>query len=210
MLKSFVFGLTLGIAIGPISLLILNYALTRGFSAGAQSSAGSTLADFIYAVLAFGTGHVFAPYLEANRSTLVLVAGTALVLIGLSVVLGGARALKRSDQNHPPDQGDPNRGDRAAVLTRNPFVTAFSLTLVNPMTVLGFAAFGAQLNLGRSLGVVVGNAAAASAGTLLTALVISAAGGALAPMLRGSRAVGWLNITSGVAIAVFGVAGMFS
>jgi putative LysE/RhtB family amino acid efflux pump len=196
-MRAFVFGLTLGVAIGPIALLILNFSITRGFLVGAACAIGSTGADFIFAVLAFGAGHVLSPVLQAHHALFSGIAGIALLAIGARVLVDGIRDV---------------RGRRveaaAAKSERHPVMTTFLLTLVNPMTILGFAAFGAQLDLAGSWLAVLGNALAAVAGTCSVSVAIAAAGGALAPVLRRSNAIGWLNIVSGAAIAAFGVAGM--
>lgn len=198
-MRAFVFGLTLGVAIGPIALLILNFALTRGFLVGAACAIGSTGADFIFAVLAFGAGHVLAPKLQAHRVLFGAIAGIALLAIGARVLVDGIRDVRG------------RRVDAAAARKdRNPVLTTFLLTLVNPMTILGFAAFGAQLDLSGSWLGVLGNALAAVAGTCSVSVAIAAAGGALAPFLRRSSAIGWLNVVSGVAIAAFGVAGLIA
>jgi threonine/homoserine/homoserine lactone efflux protein len=196
-MRAFVFGLTLGAAIGPIALLILNFALTRGFLVGAACAIGSTVADFIFAVLAFGAGHVLSPVLEAHRALLGAVAGIALLAIGGRVLIDGMRDVR-------------GRKVEAAIAKkdRNPVLTTFVLTLVNPMTIIGFAAFGAQLDLAGSWLAVLGNALAAVAGTCAVSVAIAAAGGALAPRLKTSNAIGWLNLVSGAAIAAFGVAGL--
>ena len=198
-MRAFVFGLTLGVAIGPIALLILNFALTRGFLVGAACAIGSTGADFIYAVLAFGAGHVLSPVLEAHRALFGGIAGIALLAIGARVFTDGIRDVR-------------GRKVEAAIAKkeRNPVMTTFLLTLVNPMTILGFAAFGAQLDLSGSWLAVLGNALAAVAGTCSVSVAIAAAGGALAPILKRSNAIGWLNIASGAAIAAFGVAGLIA
>jgi len=196
-MRAFVLGLTLGVAIGPIALLILNFALTRGFIVGAACAIGSTGADFIYAVLAFGAGHVLAPVLEAHRALFGAIAGIALLAIGARVLIDGVRDVRGRRVEAPAARSD-----------RNPVMTTFLLTLVNPMTILGFAAFGAQLDLARSWLAVLGNALAAVAGTCSVSVAIAAAGGALAPLLRKSNAIGWLNVVSGAAIAAFGVAGI--
>lgn len=196
-MRSFVFGLTLGIAIGPIALLILHFALTRGFLVGAACAIGSSGADFIYALLAFGAGHLLSPVLEAHRVLFGAIAGMALLAIGARVLIDGVRDVR-------------GRKVEAAAARKehSPVVTTFVLTLINPMTIIGFAAFGAQLDLTGSWLAVVGNALAAVCGTGLVSVAIAGAGGALAPLLRQTNAIGWLNVVSGAAIAAFGVAGL--
>lgn len=193
--RAFVFGLTIGVAIGPIALLILNFAITSGWQAGVLASLGSTAADFIYALLAFGAGRLLAPVLGAHRSLFNIVAGCALVAIGFGIVAGGVRYLR----------GRPSVAARAG--RRGPLLTGFALTLVNPLTIVGFAAFGAQLHLERSWIAVVSCAVAAVAGTFSVSACMAVAGGALQPLFRNVRAVGWLNVASGAAVTTFGIVG---
>jgi threonine/homoserine/homoserine lactone efflux protein len=56
MLTSFLFGITIAIAVGPITLLIVNNSINCGISNGIRSGAAAATADFTYALVAFLAG----------------------------------------------------------------------------------------------------------------------------------------------------------
>ncbi len=54
--KSFLFGVTMASAVGPIALLILSHGLRDGFKPAAAAGLGAALADLTYASIAFALG----------------------------------------------------------------------------------------------------------------------------------------------------------
>jgi threonine/homoserine/homoserine lactone efflux protein len=191
-LTAFVFGLALALAIGPISLLILHFGVTGGARAGVLAALGSTLADFAYAVTAFSAGTMLAPVLLEYQRPLRLAAGLALLLIGIGIVRGGVSVLRSG-----------TAPTHAGVLDGHPFLIALTLTSLNPMTILGFAAFATRLPPTSSWLDGIAHATAVVAGTFLVASGIGVAGGLVARWITTPRVLGTVNIVAGILIIGF-------
>jgi arginine exporter protein ArgO len=126
-LEGVVAGYGIAIPVGPITLLIFDAALRRGFSAALPASAGAATADLIYASAAAIAGVALAELLEPYADSLRYVAAGVLVAI----------AVYRFRQLFRPP------GTTRADVQRSPLRTYLSflgLTLTNPLTVTYFAA----------------------------------------------------------------------
>ena len=135
MLEAIVAGLVAGFAIavpvGAIAILIIHTGLTRGIRAGLAAAAGAATADGIYATLAAiagaGASALVGPFIAPLR-----VAG-GLVLIAL-----GVRGLWQ--MRSPRSLGEPEVIAAAAPAHRRTYLELLGLTLLNPATVVYFAA----------------------------------------------------------------------
>ena len=89
-----------------------------------------------------------------------------------------------------------------------PLITTFVLTIVNPLTIVLFAAFSTQLPAAASAQAIGASAFALFLGSLVVQLVWAAGGSAAARFLSHVAAIRALNVASGLAIAAFGLAGV--
>ncbi len=89
-----------------------------------------------------------------------------------------------------------------------PLITTFALTIVNPLTIVLFAAFSTQLPAAASAQTIGASAFALFLGSLVVQLVWAAGGSAAARFLSHVAAIRALNVASGIAIAAFGIAGV--
>ncbi len=126
---TFATGLGLGLAIampvGPISLICLQQALTRGFGAGVAAGLGVALADAAYGALtAFGL---------TTLTNVLVNLQTPLRILGLITMLWLAWRIWR-DADTPKHLSG---GVRAGAATT---AQLFALTIANPMTILTFLA----------------------------------------------------------------------
>ncbi|WP_425930195.1 LysE family translocator [Pseudomonas sp. NyZ201] len=131
--KSLVIGFSIAAPVGPIGLLCVQRSLKRGFRSGLATGLGAASADTLYGFLgAIGiTGiAVSAPSLVVF---LKVVGGAFLVWLAWSIARD---ALKPKQAAQVP---------ATAAVTRD-FLTAFGLTLSNPMTILAFIAIFAALD----------------------------------------------------------------
>lgn len=190
--KAFVFGAVVAGAIGPIALLIFGTAASRGAAAGGFAAAGAALADFAYALAAFTVGALVLPHLAAHAAH-VRVAGAALLIaLGLALML------------RPPSAATAAPVRPAAHM----LLPTFSLTLVNPMTVVMFAGFAPQLPVAGSIAAAAMLAGALAAGSFAVALAVAAAGTLLGRALPGA---GWqraIRAAAGAGIATIGALGL--
>ncbi len=191
----FLRGLAIGVAVaapvGPIGLLCINRTLTAGFAAGFATGLGAATADAAYgAVAAFGL---------AALGGAVSAAGDGLRLAGgLFLLYLGVRAFRKVAPARAAQAG--------ATGLVGGYLTSVVLTLVNPATILSFAAIFAGLGLAETGGFA--NAAALVAGVFLGSaawwLFLSAAG-AIARRRLPPAALRWINRLSGAIFAGFGL-----
>jgi threonine/homoserine/homoserine lactone efflux protein len=191
-LRALLFGATIAAAIGPIALLIIDNGMRHGLRAALASAAGVASADFAYALAAFAAGSGLAALLERMRQPFALSAGAILVAVGVWLALGALRA--------PAETARP---------ARHPgFGATFLLTLANPLTIILFAGFSAQLSLSASLGDALYFAAFIFAGSLPVQACYALFGAAVRRFAPDARIIRTLNLLSSLGIIAFGVYGI--
>jgi threonine/homoserine/homoserine lactone efflux protein len=197
LLESFVFGVTVALAVGPIALLIMAVSATSGLGAGLRSAAGAATADLGYAAVAFGAGYRLAPLLEERRSALEIIASLVLIGFGLWMLVSALRTTRGAFAAAP-----------TAPLLSRPFVQTLALTAINPLTLLLFAGFGARLPALDSPATAVACALLLALGSLLIQAVLALGGAGLRRLLSTGRRLALVNALSGAGIAAFGAVGL--
>ena len=198
-LRSFLFGMTLAAAVGPIALLIVNYGISQGFRAAFAAGCGAAVADLLYAMLAFIAGAQLLAWLEDKQDGFRRLSSLVLVLLGLWMIW---RAWAPHVTKKPIA-----RVVTATASAQRPFLTTLLLTIINPLTVLVFVGFAGQLPVGGSVRVAAVLALAVFAGSLMVQTVFALGGAALARVLSLWRWQRLLNGLSGLAIFAFGIHG---
>jgi threonine/homoserine/homoserine lactone efflux protein len=145
-LTSFVAGALAGYAIaipvGAIAILIVELGIRRGFRIAAAAGAGAAAADGFYATLAVLGGTAIAAALEPLERPLRIVAIGALLGIGLRGLIAVLLVRRRAP-------GGPELQDQVIAT----FARFLGLTLLNPATVIYFAALVLALpDVGRGPG----------------------------------------------------------
>jgi arginine exporter protein ArgO len=133
-------GYGIAIPVGAIAVLIIDLALRRGFRPGFAAGAGAASADWIYAGLAVAAGTALAVALRPFALWLAFASGGVLVALGMSGVWRVWRARPAS----VAPEAVPTDGRSLRLV----YLQFLGLTLLNPLTVVYFAA----LVLGGSLG----------------------------------------------------------
>lgn len=144
-------GLIMAAPIGPVNIICIRRALTKGPMNGFVVGLGAAVADGLYGTLAaFGLAGLMQTLTELN-GIVEVVGGLALMIIGIKLWF-----------SHPHADDVPDTYQdriKAAIGT-------FLLTLTNPLTVLGFVALFVSLGLGE-MGQNYMNAAFISVGIIL-------------------------------------------
>jgi len=138
-------GFGIAIPVGPITLLIFDTALRRGFAAAMPAAAGAASADFLYASAAAVAGVALSGWLAPYARPLQLVGAGVLLFI----------AGYRMWQLVRPAVAAPEEVPRSPVRTYAEFL---GLTLTNPLTITYFAALILALQ-GDTLATAGGKAA---------------------------------------------------
>jgi threonine/homoserine/homoserine lactone efflux protein len=122
-------GYGIAIPVGAIAVLIIDAGIRHGFRTAAAAGAGAAGADVFYAAVAALFGAALAQVLEPVAVPLRVASVVLLVMIGLR----GLLAVRRDVRAEPGTVTLPPGAPRT-------FVTFLGLTLLNPMTVVYFAA----------------------------------------------------------------------
>ena len=183
------FGLGLAIAmpVGPIALICIQQALTRGFGAGLAAGLGVALADATYgAIAAFG--------LTAITNVLVNMQ-TPLRAAGLAAMIWLAWRIWR-DADVPKHIAP---GAPAGLATT---AQLFVLTMANPMTILTFLALfvGAGVGMGESYEYSMALTLGVFSGSLGWWIVVAGLTGILRNRIN-DQSVRWVNRASALMIA---------
>ena len=136
MMTLFFKGLILGVAIsmpmGPISILCIQRTLAHGIKIGLCTAIGSAFADGIFgSIAAFGLNSVTI-FLKNYSLLLHTIGGLALTYLGIKIILSKTE----------PIQHNMNVTSTKAFRA---FISAFFLTLTNPITIFSFMAFFAGI-----------------------------------------------------------------
>jgi threonine/homoserine/homoserine lactone efflux protein len=185
--KGAVLGFSIAAPVGPIGALAISRTLRDGRAAGLATGLGAASADSVYgAAAACGLAALAGPL--AGALWLRWAGGAFLICYGIRLVVTRGRAQAAA----------PGRVPGGA------FLSAFLLTLANPMTVLAFAAmlgsFGAGGTGGAAVMLVAGVFLGSMAWWTVLASVVAAAAGKL-----GGRWFPVLDQVCGCALAVFGL-----
>ena len=132
-------GYGIAIPVGAIAILIMDVGIRRGFGPALSAGAGAATADLLYAALAVLGGATLASVVEGIGESLQVVSGLVLLVIA---VIG----LARSRQPVATEAVEPRVGDLARTYGR--FV---GLTLINPTTIVYFAAVVIGLGVARGM-----------------------------------------------------------
>jgi threonine/homoserine/homoserine lactone efflux protein len=149
-------GLAIALPLGAIGVLLVTEGMDRGVRRGLPAALGVATVDALYCTAAIIAGSVVAPVTAQLGEWPRLVGGLALVVLAIV----GARRAVASD----PDTaaGAPSGGGGSA----RRFGLFFALTLINPATVIYFAALVSGLTALRSspgtAGMFIAGVAAAS------------------------------------------------
>lgn len=125
-IEGLIAGWAIAIPVGAIGVLIVDRAATRGFGSGAAAALGTAGADFFYAAVAVVLGGAAAELIPDHPA---VPAVSAVVLAVVAVVM--LRNALGNPEGAPPPRSDGPGGTVA---------TFFAMTVINPVTVLYFAA----------------------------------------------------------------------
>ena len=190
-LKGIVIGLAIAAPVGPIGALCVQRTLAEGRISGLVSGLGAATADTIYGFIAAFGVTVISGFLISHQMWLRIIGGAILFTLGLKTFL-----------SRPRKQAAPVSGN--SLLTD--FFSTFGLTLINPITILSFAAIFA------ALGVVSGSQDLAALGMLILGVFLGSAlwwlvlsgGASMFHGWIGIHGMRWVNRISGIIIIAFG------
>jgi threonine/homoserine/homoserine lactone efflux protein len=179
-------GYGIAIPVGAVSILIMTTAMVSGFRTGFAAGAGAAAADLIYATAASAAGTALIVFLQPVARYFRIAGGIALLLMAGVGFIQGIRRRKSS--------GDAARPARSAGAPAT-FIQFLGITLINPLTVVYFAALvlgresGSPAFLVDRLTFVIGAAGASLSWQTLLAAFGSIFHGRLSPRFRAGAAI---------------------
>ncbi len=191
-LEGIVIGFVIAAPVGPIGVLCIRRTLAEGRTSGFVSGLGAATADALYgSVAALGLTFV-TDILVGGETWLRLIGGAFLIFLGVRTFLA-------------------RPAERAAPAGRSGLPGAYAstlfLTLMNPTTILSFAAIFAGLGAGDASGAVLSAMLLVPGvflGSAMWWFVLSGTVGLFRVKLS-VRGLRWVNGVSGTVIAAFAV-----
>jgi len=132
-LSGVVAGLGVAIPVGAIAVLIIEAGLRRGFRTAAAAGAGAATVDGVYATLAALFGGVLAALIAPWETAFRIASGMVLAVIGVRLLLDARRRQAARPVHAAEHQDTEPRPARV-------YATFVGLTVVNPLTLVYFAA----------------------------------------------------------------------
>jgi putative LysE/RhtB family amino acid efflux pump len=139
-LKAMLAGFIVAVPIGAIGAMCLRRALQGRWVAGLITGLGAAIADTVLATAAMFSLSLLTHYILDNRRPVLLIGGLFLIFIGFRMIM----------KRHPKlDAEEPTVNDQLRRWRAWPaaLATGFTLTIVNPATLIAFVGAFAGLGL---------------------------------------------------------------
>jgi len=193
LLKCFMFGLTIALAIGPIAILIIQKGISYGAKPAVFSGIGAALCDGTYALIAFfASAAIIHPIIE-NKNLIANISSVILLAFGCWIIF---EAFKNKNK--------VKIEKKSSLKSAHHLFSTYLLTLSNPMTIIVFIGFAGQTKYNLSFwhGVVL--SAAVFIGSLIVQIAIALTGVFFGNIAKKGNLPFYLNVLSGCVIAFFG------
>lgn len=189
-------GVSVAAPVGVMGILTIRRTLAQGHLYGIATGLGIAAADGVYATLAaFGISTISQLLIDAN-SIIRLIGGIFLVYLGIKTIRAAARDLDA-----------PARASARGLI--GAAVSAFALTMTNPLTILVFTGIFAGIATANAFASGIDTCPAALAGGMFTGSLlwwlVLTTGVSLARRRLSPRVLRAINVASGIVIAGFGV-----
>ncbi|MFN4001315.1 LysE family transporter [Microcella sp.] len=185
-------GYAIAVPVGAIAALLITLGAQHGARIAAGGAFGAATVDGLYATIAVTAGAVIAPLIAQVEEPLRWISVAVLLVLGVVLALPGLRPRTAPVEAASLD-GDSGGADAApaprvrTTTFRRLFVTVGALTLVNPVTVVYFAALVGSSTLAVDAGAAARTVfvLAAFAASLSWQLLLTTAGSLVGRVLTG-------------------------
>ena len=200
-MSAFIFGVLAGLSIGPIAILIMNLALTRGPRPAVLAGVGAALGDLVWAITAFLGGSTLSA--AFNGREYYFKALCSALLIGIATWMLW-KAIRRLRAGTMPDAGDAARASGR----HGAFLGTFALTCANPLTAVVFIGFLARINGPVTIADAFALGLMVFLGSLIIQVMIALAASLIRPVIRTPRRVCVTNVVSLASLVGFAISGL--
>jgi threonine/homoserine/homoserine lactone efflux protein len=137
-LKGILLGFIVSMPLGPVSIILINRTIKRGFLSGFFSGLGLASADTLLAILAALGFTVIIGFINQERLIITVVAGIVVIGVGIKVLMSNPVR-------------DYRKRDKANKSLWRDFYSVFVLSVTNPYTVLIFVAFFSGIHVSGNI-----------------------------------------------------------
>ena len=198
--KAVLIGLTASIPLGPLGIMCIQKALSKGRWSGFAVGLGSSVADILYASIALFSVTFISEFLECNRNWVMVIGGAIVLGIGLQIAL--KNPIKDLRRPHAGSIGSRHAQD---------VLRGFLMTVTNPgalVLMLGlFAFFGLDLGSGYTHSAVLIVLSGIFLGTASWWFLLSSGISLFRKRFRLRQLIA-INRISGILIALLGLASL--
>jgi arginine exporter protein ArgO len=196
-------GYGIAVPIGAVGTYLVSVSARSGVRRGALGALGVASADGLYAAVAVLGGAALASVVEPLARPLQLVSVAVLLGIAIGIAAQTVRQRTAVRERTAVRGRDRAGGSRPAADVRT-YLTFLGMTVLNPMTVVYFAALvlGGQGELFRSPLDRIAFVGAAAVASASWQLLLATGGGVLGRLATGDRGRLVTGLTSSVLIAV--------
>jgi len=192
MRESFIFGLTLWIAIWPMSMVIMYRSFRWWYRHGLVTWLWVGLADLTYAIIAFTIWGMLVNYLQDNVMVFRITSACVLLLFGIYM-------LRKSIHM----KVIPTVKEKNISLIKD-FTSAYGLTIVNPMTILLFRWFSWQIvSSSTTFGAIIPLALLVFVGSVSIQLSIALISGRIKNKIINPSIIRNINIAASIIVILF-------
>lgn len=188
LLAGIIAAYAIAIPVGAIAALLITLGAQHGARIAAGGAFGAATVDGLYATIAVTAGAVIAPLIALVEEPLRWISVVILVVLGVVIALPAVRPRRAPVAPAPIDGTDAAPSPtRPSTTFRRLFLTVGALTLVNPVTVIYFAALigSSTLAVDASVAERIVFVAAAFAASLSWQLLLTTAGSLVGRALTG-------------------------
>lgn len=137
-LKGLILGIVISMPMGPISILCIQRTLFYGVKIGLLTAIGSALADGVFScIAAFGLTAI-ADFLTGYQTWIHIIGAMFLIYLGISMLRSPPRKI----------EAEVTR----STTSMRALISAFFLTITNPITIFSFMAVFAGIGMGSAQG----------------------------------------------------------
>lgn len=191
--KAYFFGLTLAFAVGPMALLIVQRGINKGIRSALATASAIATADFTYAIIAFGIGTSVLQFMKSYEAYVHVFSGVVLLALAIHVFYSAFQKYVHRQKVV------------AAKGAGNDFLSAYLLTMHNPMTIAVFLGFLGYLVKVTSVTGMLGFAFVLFLGSLSGQVAIGLTASSLRGFFQNPKSIFILNTISAIGIAAFAV-----
>ncbi len=195
MIKGIITGLLVSIPLGPIGILVIQRTLNKGRLSGFVSGLGAAVADMIFALITSLGLSIIINFIRDKQMFFQIAGGLFVLFIGFRIFYTNpAKALRLQRMNK--------------TMLSQDFVSAFLLTLSNPLAIFVFLAIMAAINIAGEkmnffqLSIML---AGVFSGAAVWWFTLSSIANRFRKKIR-LRSIWWMNKVTGTVVFIFGIA----